>query len=101
MTTNDDDSGEPSRVRRRVVYHGRVQGVGFRYTTASIARRFPIVGYVRNLSNGTVELIAESDFASLRDFLNQIDEALRDNICNAEVSDVDWDEELHGFRVRF
>ena len=47
-------------MRRRLVYHGRVQGVGFRYTARSIARRHPVSGWVRNLPAGTVELLVEA-----------------------------------------
>jgi len=42
-------------VRRRVVVHGRVQGVGFRWSTAAEAERVGVAGHVRNLPDGTVE----------------------------------------------
>ena len=48
-------------LRQRVIFRGRVQGVGFRATTASIARRHPVVGYVKNMPDGAVELIAEAE----------------------------------------
>ena len=49
-----------SDVHRRL-YHftGRVQGVGFRYTTRNIAIRHNVAGYVRNLPDGRVELVME------------------------------------------
>ena len=40
-------------------FSGHVQGVGFRYTTRSVASRFAVTGYVRNLPDGRVELVAE------------------------------------------
>lgn len=54
-------------IRKRVVYRGRVQGVGFRYTAQRIAEGFLIGGYVKNLPDGTVELVAEG----MADFVNQ------------------------------
>jgi len=42
----------------RIVIHGRVQGVGFRYATLCAARKFGIRGTVRNRSDGTVEVEA-------------------------------------------
>ena len=62
----------PTPIRRRVLFHGRVQGVGFRYTTASIARRHPVVGFVRNLPDGSVELVAEATPPVLDQFLADI-----------------------------
>ena len=41
---------------RRVVFDGRVQGVGFRYTCKDLAKGFDVVGTVKNLPEGTVEL---------------------------------------------
>ena len=41
----------------RVIVHGRVQGVGFRYWTARQAADFALVGTVRNLADGTVEVV--------------------------------------------
>ena len=42
----------------RVIVSGRVQGVGFRMSTLQKARQIGITGYVRNLSNGDVEILA-------------------------------------------
>ena len=41
-----------------VIYSGQVQGVGFRYTTSRIAAGHAVVGFVKNLTDGTVELVA-------------------------------------------
>lgn len=46
-------------LRRTVHFNGRVQGVGFRYTTRNIAMRYNVHGYVRNLPDGRVELVME------------------------------------------
>jgi len=58
---------------RRVIYEGRVQGVGFRYATKSIARGFDVTGSVRNLPDGRVMLEAmAADAAELDAFLEEI-----------------------------
>ena len=45
--------------RRRILYSGAVQGVGFRWTAAAAIRDVPVTGYVRNLPDGRVELLIE------------------------------------------
>lgn len=47
--------------RREIHFSGRVQGVGFRYTTRQIASRFEVCGYVRNLPDGRVQLVVEGE----------------------------------------
>ena len=45
---------------KHVFYQGRVQGVGFRYTVKALASEFDVSGWVRNLADGRVELLATS-----------------------------------------
>lgn len=52
-------------IARRLRVHGLVQGVGFRWATAAEARRLGVAGWVRNRSDGTVEVHAEGDPAAL------------------------------------
>jgi acylphosphatase len=61
---------------RRVLYSGRVQGVGFRYTTREVAQSFAITGFVRNLRSGRVELVAEGAPAELDRFLAAVAEKM-------------------------
>lgn len=53
-------------------YEGRVQGVGFRYTTVSIADRFRVTGFVKNLPDGDVDMVAEGPEQELTAFLAAI-----------------------------
>lgn len=69
-------------VQLRVNFQGRVQGVGFRYQTANIARNFDVQGYVQNLSDGTVDLVAEGEKEELEGFLEQIQSQMAGNIVN-------------------
>lgn len=61
-------SGASSK-RLRAVVRGRVQGVGFRYSTQEEATRLGLAGWVRNLPDGGVEVEAEGDGAALEDLL--------------------------------
>jgi acylphosphatase len=61
---------------KQVIYSGRVQGVGFRYSTKQIASGYDVTGSVRNLPDGRVELKAMAhDADELDAFLAAIDES--------------------------
>ena len=70
--------------RRQVTYSGNVQGVGFRYTTRSIARGYDVGGFVRNLPDGRVELLVEGAVDELDRFLGDLAEQMAGNIRNVD-----------------
>ena len=75
MSAGSSNSSSPTE-RREVVFSGHVQGVGFRYTTQDIAKQFNVRGYVRNLSDGRVELIVEGTRDEIARFLAAIHERM-------------------------
>jgi acylphosphatase len=85
-----------NRIRMMVLYSGRVQGVGFRYTARSVAAGFEVCGTVRNLPDGRVELLAEGERAELHAFRA----AIRDEGLAAHIQDevVTWSVAQGGFR---
>ncbi|WP_028972742.1 acylphosphatase [Spirochaeta cellobiosiphila] len=64
---------------------GRVQGVGFRYSTQQKAESFGITGWVRNMPNGNVEIMAEGEDSDLKKFVDWV----RIGPSGARVIDVD------------
>jgi acylphosphatase len=61
---------------KQIIYSGRVQGVGFRYSTKQIASGYEVVGTVKNLPDGRVEMqVMSQDNDELEDFLAAIDES--------------------------
>ena len=87
--------------RIHVFYSGRVQGVGFRFTAQDIARDLGVTGWVRNLSDGRVEAIAEAEETVLNDFLARIKQYFHNYIRSV---DIQWEEpsgEFTGFGIRF
>jgi len=75
-----------SAQRRRVLYTGHVQGVGFRFTVRQIAQSFTVTGFVRNLPNGKVELVAEGAPVELDRFLAEVANSMADHIRDAATS---------------
>ena len=65
-------------IRATVNYTGRVQGVGFRWQVNQIAKFFPCSGYVKNLSDGTVELVVEGTSKEVRSTVKKVDCRVQD-----------------------
>lgn len=85
----------------RVRYEGRVQGVGFRYTTVSLASNFKVTGFVRNEPDGSVLLVAEGDESELVAFMKAVKNSYLGRYITAER--VGWAAatgEFSGFGVR-
>ena len=89
------------RKTMQVCYEGRVQGVGFRYTARRIASGFDVSGYVRNLPDGRVELLASGEPAEVDDFLAALrDSELAGHIEIEQPSEVPPPAGLRGFEIR-
>lgn len=81
--------------RIHVFYSGRVQGVGFRMTAEEVAHQLGVSGWVKNLRDGRVELVAEAEEAVLRRFLDAVHTGpMKNFIRQVEVS---WSEALDAF----
>ena len=88
--------------RRRVVYSGWVQGVGFRFTARHLARGFAVAGFVRNLPDGRVELVAEGEAAEVEALLAAVRGEMGDKIHHAdEQVEPPETPPLSGFEIRY
>jgi acylphosphatase len=65
-------SEKSAKERRLIHFGGHVQGVGFRYTTRQVAAGFEVTGYVQNLGDGRVRLVAEGATDELDRFLDEL-----------------------------
>jgi acylphosphatase len=74
-----------SNERRQVIYYGRVQGVGFRYTARQFAQSHAVTGFVKNLENGTVQLVAEGAPEVLDQFLAEIARRMGSRVRRTDV----------------
>jgi len=62
-------------IAKQVFFEGRVQGVGFRFSVKQIAKGYDVTGWVRNLPDGRVELLAGGEREELEAFLKGISES--------------------------
>lgn len=85
---------------RRVVFHGQVQGVGFRYSTHRIAQRFDVSGYVKNLRDGTVEAVICGGDRSIESFVAAVEAHFRVNITRIDSERFEPQERYDAFSIR-
>ena len=89
-----------TRRRMTVLFAGRVQGVGFRYTAKTVATGFEITGTVRNLPDDRVELVAEGSRGELDAFRAALHDAgLAGFIRDEQVSWGNAKNEFRGFEI--
>ena len=62
--------------RLNVKFTGRVQGVGFRWNVKDVSRGYSVTGYVKNLSDGSVEMLAEGEEDEILSFLVGVEERM-------------------------
>ncbi|MBE2179569.1 MAG: acylphosphatase [Chthoniobacterales bacterium] len=85
----------------QVFYEGRVQGVGFRYSARRVAAGFDVAGYVQNLPDGRVELVASGACGEVDDFLQALRESeLAGHIAGESAAEITTPAGLRGFEIR-
>ena len=85
----------------QVFYEGNVQGVGFRWSVRNIAKGFDVLGSVRNLPDGRVELQASGEDDEVRAFLDAILESeLRGHIRKHSETPLLNPPPFRGFEIR-
>jgi acylphosphatase len=87
-------------VRRDIIYTGNVQGVGFRYSTHSIAASYQVVGCVRNQPDGQVQVQVEGTLAELDRFQAEIADRLSSHIRSTHTETRPATGEFTNFEIR-
>jgi acylphosphatase len=90
----------PMSARTEHQFHGRVQGVGFRYTTATIATGYRVLGFVRNCPDGTVELVAEGLESEVAAFISEVRRTFARNIHHESTHCGPATGEFQAFEIR-
>ena len=88
-------------MRRHAYYSGRVQGVGFRYTVRALARGRAVTGFVKNLPDGRVEVVAEGAEGEVVALLGDVAGELDGYIRRVQVLEEAATGEFSGFGVAF
>jgi acylphosphatase len=87
--------------QREIHFSGRVQGVGFRYTTRSLAAGCRITGFVRNLPDGRVQLVMEGTADEMNRFLVELHKEMGQYIFDQTEIVRPASHKFQGFEIRF
>ena len=88
-------------IAKRILFEGRVQGVGFRYTVKDLARGFNVCGWIKNLPDGSVELQVMGEADEVDDFIREIavESPVARNIRNLVATPIPLLANCRGFRI--
>ena len=87
-------------IAKHIIFIGRVQGVGFRFTSLNMANRYQLTGWVRNLPDGTVEMVAQGYPDDIDSCVQDILESFMGHI-ETKVEEIPLDPQLNGFKITF
>ena len=88
------------KVARRFLIRGEVQGVGYRFFAQRAAARHQVVGYVRNLPDGSVEVLAEGPANRVESFkLDLVTGPQWAAVAQVEEIDLEPSDEYSAFRI--
>ncbi|MBN2131031.1 MAG: acylphosphatase [Sedimentisphaerales bacterium] len=90
-----------NQAARHIIFSGRVQGVGFRFTTHSIAYRYDVSGYVRNRPDGTVEMFLQGSSQQVDTCLADIQDSFAGYIRETKVESVPSNARYTDFEIAF
>ncbi|MHC4552356.1 MAG: acylphosphatase [Planctomycetota bacterium] len=89
------------KTAKHVIFKGRVQGVGFRYTTQRAASRYGLTGFVKNLPDGTVEALFQGTDANITACMEEIADSLGGYIRDIIGNQRPVNPQYHDFRISY
>ncbi|MDD5064707.1 MAG: acylphosphatase [Phycisphaerae bacterium] len=88
-------------IAKRIIFSGQVQGVGFRFTAFNIANRYELVGFVRNLPDGAVEMLAQGTAGAVDDCIRDIVEEFSGYIRETKAEETPPNPQYADFKITF
>jgi acylphosphatase len=83
-----------------IFYSGKVQGVGFRFTAREVAHELSVLGWVKNIKDGRVEILAEAEEDVLKEFLTKINQCFSGYLQDTRVQWLAATGEFTDFAIR-
>jgi acylphosphatase len=86
---------------KHVIFTGQVQGVGFRFTAFNMANRHQLTGFVRNLPDGTVEMLIQGTSGAIDDCIRDIKEYFSGYIRETKIKEIPSNPQYKDFKITF
>lgn len=83
------------------IYKGQVQGVGFRFAAAELATEYPVKGFVENLTNGDVKVVAEGDNVVVDNYLDALSKAMGRFILSSVINPQPFSGNYSNFKIKY
>jgi acylphosphatase len=87
-------------LRQTCYFSGRVQGVGFRYTVQNLALQYNVLGYVKNMPDGRVELVMEGPESEMKSLVDDVAQKMNGYIKRVDQSTAPATGEFKQFYVK-
>lgn len=85
----------------RIIYSGHVQGVGFRFRTRMLSEKYAVTGYVKNLPDGTVEVLAQGQTNEIDRFRKGLRVEMRGLVDREEASPAENPRSFQTFDIAY
>lgn len=89
------------RTAKRIIFSGQVQGVGFRFTAHRIAGRHGLTGWVRNVRDGTVEMVAQGAAEDIDECIRDIEDSFRGYVTETKTDEIPPSPQYRDFKITF
>jgi len=86
-------------MKKKFIFQGKVQSVGFRYAAKMLAEKYNLAGWVENNNDGSVTLVVEGLEESMESLINNLKDYFENNIESIEES-IEKDDGLIGFEIK-
>jgi acylphosphatase len=86
-------------IAKHIFFNGRVQGVGFRFTAQRVAMRYNLTGFVRNTSDGRVEMLLQGRAQDVDDCIEDLQQTFA--VRNTQIEQVEPDSSYDDFDITF
>jgi len=92
---------EMGQTAKHIIFVGRVQGVGFRFTAFDIANRYQLTGQVCNLPDGTVEMVVQGTADNINDCIQDMKESFAGYVRETKIKEIPPNSDYKDFKITF